>query len=153
MVRLSDLSAARQQSVTTVECPTFDSQPWVVPAAAAARRVALISSAGLHPRDAAPFQGGDGGYRELPDAAADGDFLMSHVSVNYDRTGFQQDLETVLPRRRLRELAEAGHIGAVADTHYAFMGASAPAAMQAEARALAARLLADGVNTAVLLPV
>jgi len=78
---------------------------------------------------------------------------MSHVSVNYDRTGFQLDLETVLPRRRLDELVAAGEVGAAAADHYSFMGATDPKAMEAQARKLARTMLARGVDTAVLLPV
>ena len=118
-----------------------------------AATVALISSAGLGVRGDPLFRGGDGDYREIPHGAPDADVLMSHVSVNYDRTAYQLDLETVLPRRRLAELASAGVIGAAADTHYSFMGASAPEQMQTQAQTLASTLHARGVNAAVLLPV
>ena len=47
---------------------------------------------------------------------------MSHVSVNFDRTGFQRDLNVVLPRDRLDELVASGKIGGVAPEHYSFMG-------------------------------
>ena len=54
---------------------------------------------------------------------------------------------------RLRELAAAGEIGGEAPCHYSFMGASDVGAMEAEARALAGRMRAEGVNTVVLVPV
>jgi D-proline reductase (dithiol) PrdB len=78
---------------------------------------------------------------------------MSHVSVSYDRTGFQQDLNVVLPIDRLRELAAEGVIGAAADTHYSFMGAVAPEAMEPQARKLSQTLKDDGVDSLILLPV
>jgi D-proline reductase (dithiol) PrdB len=46
---------------------------------------------------------------------------MSHVSVNFDRTGFQQDLKVIFPLDRLRELAVEGSIGSVAAFHYSFL--------------------------------
>lgn len=32
---------------------------------------------------------------------------MSHISANFDRTGFQQDWNIVFPLDRLRDLAES----------------------------------------------
>lgn len=153
MVRLADLSDAMRRTVTGADCPRFDSRPWTVVQDRRRRRVALVTSAGLHLRGDRPFLGGDGGHRELPAEAPVSDIIMSHVSVNFDRTGFQRDTEVVLPRHRLYELADSGVIGSVSDTHYSFMGAAAPEAMQADARGLARRLLERGVDTAVLLPV
>ena len=81
------------------------------------------------------------------------DLVMSHVSTNFDRSGFQQDINVALPIDRLRELADDGTIGSVADFHYSFMGAADPLAMEQSARAAAARMKADGVNTVLLVPV
>ncbi|MCP5153023.1 MAG: hypothetical protein H6983_02575 [Ectothiorhodospiraceae bacterium] len=78
---------------------------------------------------------------------------MSHVSVNFDRTGYQQALSTVFPRTQLHALREEGVVGSVAGTHYSFMGATPPDAMEQAARELAPRLRADGVNTVLLAPV
>ncbi len=49
---------------------------------------------------------------------------MSHISVNFDRTGFQEDLNVAFPLERLRELHKDGVVGSIADLHYSFMGAS-----------------------------
>jgi D-proline reductase (dithiol) PrdB len=38
------------------------------------------------------------------------DTLMSHVSINFDRAGFQRDLNVVYPMDRMRELAPEGVI-------------------------------------------
>ena len=78
---------------------------------------------------------------------------MSHVSSNYDRTGFQQDLNVVFPLERLQEMAAAGEIGSVADYHYSFMGATEPEELEARTRQLAGLLKADKVDAVVLLPV
>jgi D-proline reductase (dithiol) PrdB len=75
------------------------------------------------------------------------------VSTNFDRTGFQQDLNVMLPRDRLRELEQQGVIGKAADTHYAFMGATSPEKLEDKARELGRSMLALGVNTVVLAPV
>jgi D-proline reductase (dithiol) PrdB len=78
---------------------------------------------------------------------------MTHISTNFDRTGFQQDWNVVFPLDRLRELAATGVIGSVADYHYSFMGAAAPADMESHARKLAGLLQGDQADTALLVPV
>ena len=68
------------------------------------RTVTLISSAGLGMRNDPPFRGGDGGYRAIAHTADASDIVMSHVSVNYDRTGFQLDLKiNGLPADTMKE--------------------------------------------------
>lgn len=153
MVRVAELSDAMRTTVTTVPCPSFEKRPWTQVDDLSKRTVAIISSAGLGLRSDVPFRGGEAGYRDLPQSADSADVLMSHISVNFDRVGFQLDPESVLPRKRLEEFAQAGVIGAVADTHYSFMGATDPSAMEEPARALALRMRERGVDTAVLLPV
>lgn len=153
MVRLTDLSAGSRAAVTSVAAEPMDPPAWVPTKAVQDRTVAFVSSAGLGIRGEAPFRGGDSGYRVIGHHVEAADILMSHVSVNYDRTGFQLDLETILPRRRLDELVAAGEVGAAAEQHYSFMGATDPKAMEEEARELAQAMLARGVDTAVLLPV
>jgi hypothetical protein len=49
---------------------------------------------------------------------------MSHVSVNFDRSGFFQDINCALPRDRLQELVDEGVVGAVSKEHFSFMGAT-----------------------------
>jgi D-proline reductase (dithiol) PrdB len=78
---------------------------------------------------------------------------MSHVSVNFDRTGFQQDLNVVFPIDRLRELAAEGRVGAVANFHYSFMGATDIEALEPKATELAGLLKKDQVDAVLLSPV
>jgi D-proline reductase (dithiol) PrdB len=79
---------------------------------------------------------------------------MSHSSVNFDRSGFQQDINIVFPIDRLRELAEAGQIGTVADFHYSLMGAGwEPHEIADTAQQIAGLLKEDEVNAALLVPV
>jgi D-proline reductase (dithiol) PrdB len=78
---------------------------------------------------------------------------VSHVSINFDRAGFQRDLNVVYPIDRLREFAAEGVIGSVAAVHYTVMGSTDPAAMVEAADAIAVALLADNCNAVVLAPV
>ncbi|MGQ0509678.1 MAG: glycine/sarcosine/betaine reductase selenoprotein B family protein [Betaproteobacteria bacterium] len=117
------------------------------------RRVALVSSAALFRRGEAPFAPGSGEFRALPADLAPGEILMSHVSINFDRSGWQRDLNTVYPVDRLRELVAAGEVGGMAATHYSVLGSTEPAALAASAAAIAQRMRAEGADTAVLCPV
>ena len=153
MVRTTDLSPAMQTNLPLLECPAFDTQPWVTGGPLSARRVALISSAGLMMRGERPVTANDIRYRAIAHDADARDVLMSHVSVNYDRTGFQRDINVVLPRERLQELVDDGVVGSAAATHYATMGAVDPMGLERQTRDLAATLKSDDVDSAVLLPV
>lgn len=153
MVRIADLSAVHQRSLPALPCPTFETQPWVRDGALSTRTVAIVSTAGLMLRGERPVTANDVHYRAIPHDADARDVLMSHVSVNYDRTGFQRDINVAFPRDRLQELAEAGVIGAPARTHYSAMGAVEPQLLEGQTRALAARLANEGADSAVLLPV
>jgi len=133
--------------------PVFDETPFVSGPALSERRVALVSTAGLSMRGEAPFGMGASDYRIIPGDASPGDIVMSHVSVNYDRTGYQRDWNVVLPLDRLREMAADGEIGSVADHHYSFMGATDPAAMKPAADDIARHMAAEKVDAIVLLPV
>ena len=78
---------------------------------------------------------------------------MSHQSVNFDRTGFQEDHNVVFPLDRLRELAREGAIGGVADYHYSFMGAAPIRKLEAKTREIARLLKNDRVDAVLLTPV
>jgi D-proline reductase (dithiol) PrdB len=134
-------------------CPAFETTPFVDAPPASERRVAIVSTAGLHRRDDRPFGLGSDDYRVIPGEAKANDLVMSHVSTNFDRTGFQQDLNVLFPLDRLREMADRGEIGSMADYHYSFMGATEPEKMESAARKLASLLKDDGVNVVLLVPV
>lgn len=153
MVRMADLSPAQQEHLPTLPCPQFDTQPWVTGGPLSTRRVALVSTAGLMMRGDRPVTANDVRYRAIAHDADARDVLMSHVSVNYDRTGFQRDPNVAFPRERLQELAAAGVIGSVAVNHYSSMGAVDPMGLEGQTRELAATLKNEGVDSAVLLPV
>ena len=133
--------------------PEFESTPWVSPPPLRDAKVALVSTAGLHRRDDRKFRGGASDYRLIPSDVDYADLAMSHVSVNFDRSGYQQDVNIAFPLEHLHTLAANGEIGSVAQWHYSFMGATAPEQF-AESGAEVGRLLKDdGVSAAVLIPI
>ncbi len=153
MTRLTDLPPAQAKRLAELECPDFETRPWVTGPALSERRVAIVSSAGLVVRGEDPFRGRDPDYRAIPAETRSEELLVSHISINFDRTGFQEDWNVVFPLDRLRELAADGVIGSVAATHYAFMGATDPVLMEPHARELAGRLKQDTVDAVILPPV
>ena len=154
MARLDRMSPRLQEHFLNMPCPKFDTAPWVTGPALAERRVALISTAGLHRRDDRPFSPGSLEYRRIPADTPPEELVMSHVSTNFDRTGFQQDWNVVFPLDRLREMAAAGVIGSVARDHYSFMGAIGDVhALDRPVGELAKTMQAEGVDTALLVPV
>jgi D-proline reductase (dithiol) PrdB len=153
VVRLADVPEDLRERLVVLECPTFAKTPFAAGPPLAERRVALITTAGLTRRDDRPFGSGSNDYRIIPGDVRAKDLVMSHGSTNYDRTGFQQDLNTVFPIDRLRELAEAGVVGSVASYHYSFMGSTEPMRMEPAARHLAGLLKEDRVNAVILTPV
>ena len=153
MARMTDLPQGTQTSMANLECPRFETTPFVSGPPLAERRVAVVTSAGLVRRGERPFVSGDVDYRVLPADTSATQILMSHASVNFDRTAFQRDINVVFPLDRLRAMAAAGAIGSLAATHYSFMGATDPRAMEANARAVAGRLKSDRVDAVLLTPV
>jgi D-proline reductase (dithiol) PrdB len=152
-MRLERLPAAMAERLATLECPDFATRPWVEGTSLNRRRVAIVSSAGLVVRGERPFRGREADYRVIPSTTRPNDLLCSHISINFDRTGFQEDWNVVFPLDRLDELAAEGTIGSVAATHYSFMGATDPREMEGAAREVAGRLKQDNVDTVILPPV
>ncbi len=153
MVRLSDLSPPVAGFLANMPMPEFESTPWAEAPALSDARVAIVSTAGLHRRDDRKFRGGASDYRIIPGDIDYADLAMSHVSVNFDRSGFQQDVNIAFPLAHLHTLAEAGEIGSVAQWHYSFMGATPPEQF-AETGPQVGRLLKDdGVTCALLIPI
>jgi D-proline reductase (dithiol) PrdB len=153
MARLTDLPPATAKRYAKLECPSFTTAPWVDGPPLAERRVAIVSSAGLVVKGEKPFRGRDPDYRVIPSETRPEQLMFSHISINLDRSGFQEDWNVVFPLDRLREFAAEGVIGSVAATHYSFMGATDPVQMEPYARDVASRLKADGVDAALLSPV
>ena len=153
MTRYADMPEGMAKHLARLSLPEIEGGAFVSGPPLAERRIAVVSSAGLGRRGDRPFGPGAVDYRVLPSDTDANDILMSHISVNYDRTGFQQDLNIVYPVERLKEMAARGEIGGVAAHHYSFMGASDPVPMQPFAEDVAAAMQAEGVDTALLVPV
>jgi D-proline reductase (dithiol) PrdB len=118
--------------------------------------VAVVTTAGLRHPDQPDwdFDSGDQSFRILDGTSRA--LLLSHISPNFDRTGFAADYNVVVPLDRLREMAAEGVIRAVSAQHLSFVGnqdetmatmrlASGPAAAQV--------LRANGVDVVLLTPV
>ena len=154
MVRMADLQEFDQKILMGMECPSFDSQPWVEGPPLNKRRVAMITTAGLHMRSDKPFQMGQPDlYRIIPGNAGSSDLVMSHGAASFDRTGYQRDLNVVFPIDRLRELAEEGVIGSMADYHYAFGTPLSMIQNEMAAKELGDLFKKDNVNAVLLFPV
>ena len=159
MVRLSDLHPEEAehmlQRAEQLRRRQFDFEatPWIVPPPLSESKIALITTAALHRRDDPPFRFADTGYRLIPDDIDPADLVQSHISVNFDRTHYQRDLNVVLPLDRMRELADAGEIGGVSPTHFSILGATEAFLLEPSAAEMAERMHDEGVNTALLIPV
>ena len=154
MARLSDLPPTDAQHLLSKDCPRFETEPFVAGPPLAERRVAIVTTAGLHLAGQATFELRDTSYRVIPGGTPGDRITMSHSSVNFDRSGFQQDINIVFPLDRLRELAEAGEIGTVAEFQYSLMGAGwEPHEIAETAQQVAGLLKEDEVNAALLVPV
>jgi D-proline reductase (dithiol) PrdB len=155
MARLTDMPEwERAHHLDKIrELPDFGATPFAGGPPLARRRIAIITTAGLHVRNDQPFDPGAADYRIIPGDTAPSELVMSHTSVNFDRSGFQEDVNVVFPLARLRELAAENVVGSVSDFHYAFMGAAPVRALEPKARELAGLLKKDRVDAVLLSPV
>lgn len=124
--------------------------------------VSLFSSAAIALKTDHPFDPeierrdpwfSDPSYRVLPRAVRTGDIQVCHLHIN--RAFAEQDLNSVLPAERLNELAELNEIGAVAPSHYSYMGYTLrPERLLRESLpAMVRQLRAENVDVVVLVPV
>jgi D-proline reductase (dithiol) PrdB len=122
-------------------------------------RVALVSSAGFVAPGQPPFdssvRGGDVSFHDIPSEVDVRTLADSHRSETFDHTGLRDDPNLALPIDRIRELAERGTIASVNHRHLSFMGSiTAPGRLvRSSAPEAARRLVADGVDVALLVPV
>jgi D-proline reductase (dithiol) PrdB len=125
-------------------------------------RVALVSSAGIARHDQRPFDQqlerrdpwwSDQSWRPIPLGTTEADVGIYHLHI--DPRFAQQDLDCVLPLRRLQELAAGDIVGGAAATHYSFMGyiLQPRQLLASTAPAIAARMNEEAVDVAVLVPV
>ena len=155
MVRLRDLPEYERAHLLAKNLPPLGPPVFNRPNKSLEQmRVALLTTAGLHFRDEPAFEFADATFRPI-DGGEDADKLvMSHSSVNFDRSGFAEDVNTVFPLTRFRELVEQGMIGSLASVHFSFMGAGLlPDAYEASAAQVAGLLQQDQVDAVFLTPV
>ena len=125
-------------------------------------RVALLSTAAISLRSDRPFDQegeradpwwGDPSWRILPHDVTGSDVRFSHLHV--DPTPAAEDLDVVLPARRLHELADAGVIGSVGPRHISTMGyiLDATELVETTAPEIATALTDDEVDLLLLVPV
>jgi D-proline reductase (dithiol) PrdB len=123
--------------------------------------VALVSTAGVARKDDVPFDEagerenpwwGDPTFRRIPRETRVSDVNLHHLHI--ERRFAREDLDVVLPLRRLDELVAAGKAGASAPTHYSLMGyiLDPTELVQETAPGLVAALRAEGVEAVVLVP-
>ena len=124
---------------------------WTQPVSAHERRVSIVSTAAVHRRGDKPFSWLAKDARTFH--KTDRDLVMTHVAVEFDRSAWQQDLNTIIPLDRLEEMAAEGEISSVAEEHYSFMGAADPVTMEKSARSIAKNMKREGVNTVFLIPI
>ncbi|MCP4006417.1 MAG: selenoprotein B glycine/betaine/sarcosine/D-proline reductase [bacterium] len=154
MVRLADIPEVERVHLLAKGCAPFDSRPWVEGTPLSKRRVAIVTSAGLHRVEDQAFSMVDLSYRVIPGSIRADDLTMTHSSVHFDRVGFREDVNLVFPIDRLRELESEGVIGSVADYHYSLMGAGwLPKQIEPTMRELARLLREDEVDAVCLVPV
>jgi D-proline reductase (dithiol) PrdB len=124
--------------------------------------VALVSTAGIARNDDAPFDQegerrnpwwGDPSFRKLPLGTTEKDIRVYHLHI--DPKFGEEDLDVLLPMRRLAELAGEGVVGRPARTHYSFMGylLETTELEQETAPAIAASMRDEHVDAVVLVPV
>jgi D-proline reductase (dithiol) PrdB len=154
MVRFETLSKEEQELLMRFPMPSFDTLPWVSGLPVNERRVAIITTAGLHTRNDRPFRiDPDDFYRVIPGNVGANDLVMSHVAASFDRSGFQRDWNVCFPLDRLREMESEGIIGSLADFHYSVNSAHRSEEFEAPAREIANLLKKDKVDAALLFPV
>jgi D-proline reductase (dithiol) PrdB len=154
MARLEDIPAGEREMLKKLPLPQFDETPFVkLDKPLSECRVSLLSTAAIQKRDDKLFWRGAVDYRVIPGDVDHGEIIMSHSSVNFDRSGFQRDLNVCFPLERLHELAEQGVIGSVGAFHYSVIGGSEPEKLEDSAREIARMLKQDGVDILFLVPI
>jgi D-proline reductase (dithiol) PrdB len=147
--------ATMRQFGATAPVPEFDDPSFTpLPVPLAEAKVAIVTSAALHRTHDQQFNPADVSYRAID--RSDRDLVLGHWSPNFDRTGFQLDLNVVYPIDRLDELEADGTIGAVAGHHYSFAGNQPDTVSELRldtGPACAAAMKADGVHVVLLTPV
>ena len=151
LVLVRQMPAVGRGFIEKLEPPDIKNFNWTNPAPQNNRKVAIISTAAVSKRGDRPFSWLARDYRVI--GKNDRDLVMTHVAVEYDRTAWQQDLNTIIPLDRLIEMAKDNEIGSVAENHYTFMGAADPRNMEKSALEVSQKMKKEAVDTVFLVPV
>ena len=152
MVRWADIPESLQKNMKTRTAP-FKQTPWVEAPKLADARVAIITTAAIHRHDDRPFTGHEGDYRVIPGDVDYSELAMTHSSVNFDRSAYQQDVNVCFPLEHMRALVDSGEIGSVGEWHYSFMGSTVPFRMEPAAKEVSQLILGDNINLVLLIPI
>ena len=88
MVRMDTLNEVARNYLLSQECPSFDDNPFISGPSLNQRRVAIITTAGLHTRSDRPFHLDQSDtYRVIPGNVSAKDLVMSHMATSFDRSG------------------------------------------------------------------
>lgn len=153
-MRLENVSEEERKMLLSFKIPSFETRPWVSGPPLNKRRVAIVTSAGIHCRHDRPFQRDpDDFYRVIPGDVQSNDLIMSHMATSFDRSGFQRDCNVVFPIDRLREMEGEGIIGSLGAFHYSYNSIRAQPNEPEPIREIANLLKKDNVNAVLLFPV
>jgi D-proline reductase (dithiol) PrdB len=144
--------------------PQYADIPWIpVSKKLSESKVALLSTAGLSMKGDTPFDmdferqnptRGDSTWRRLRGDATAASIEANHLHI--DTSYVLRDLNVALPLDRLRELADEGIVGAMAESHYSTMGYQGNDSTELEqqsAPAIAEAMKSEEVDLALLAPV
>ena len=93
------MPAVARGFISNLDLPAIDDASWTPPVPAHERRISIVSTAAVHRREDKPFSWLAKDYRAFH--KTDRDLVMTHVAVEFDRSAWQQDLNTIIPLDRL----------------------------------------------------
>jgi D-proline reductase (dithiol) PrdB len=122
---------------------------------------ALVTSAGISLKSDPPFDmerekrertWGDPSYRVIPRSATEKDIQVNHLHINTRH--ILEDMNVILPLRRLEEFEEEGIIGRLAPSAYSFYGFQWEKTdfLQTAIAPIAENMKAEGVDAVILTP-
>ena len=146
------------------DTPSHEAIPWTpISKPLSESKLALLSTAGLSMQGDAPFDmdferkhptRGDPSWRALRVDATASTVDANHLHI--DTSYIERDLDVALPLARAQELVAEGRLGALAETHYSTMGYQGNDTREQEQKSapeIAARMLSEQVDLALLAPV
>ena len=113
MTRLSDLPESEQRLHLSKirELPDFGPTPFVSGPPLDRRRVAIVTTSGMHGRGDRPFEAGSADYRIIPSDTPHSELLMSHISVNFDAAASRKTSTSSFQSRSCASCTPRGSLG------------------------------------------